>query len=282
MVQSSQESPPPEPTPPPPPVLPTPAPVRASGGFGQPQPNSRFSTLAPGFTPRGAPGAALPGHTPASLQPRGFNSGMAPHLGRQTSGASRSSLGAGPTPASQQRVSAMSNTNYGIGGTYGRGQQGTATPNYQAPQPVEVYKLNSTINAAIPDHIRSQFQCDELGNVLFFTAPPLDVDVGEPKGAALGHSARYLSAMKKREALLERKRKADVDALSWASEERRKAVKSELESAAQRYHEVSEKSRGMWTTEMVESNRRAFERTFGERWEDVMSHFGSSMDLANS
>jgi chromatin structure-remodeling complex subunit RSC1/2 len=80
---------------------------------------------------------------------------------------------------------------------------------YKAPQPVEVYHLNDHANASIPPEIRQQFHCDEQGHVLFFTAPPID-PTGPPKeGAALGHSAKYLAAKAKREALLATKRKAE-------------------------------------------------------------------------
>lgn len=81
---------------------------------------------------------------------------------------------------------------------------------YKAPQVAEVYILSDHANATIPHEIREQFQRDEKGRVLFFSAPPLNV--GQPlnkDGRALGHSARYLAAKAKKDATKAAKRKAD-------------------------------------------------------------------------
>jgi chromatin structure-remodeling complex subunit RSC1/2 len=84
-------------------------------------------------------------------------------------------------------------------------------PNYKAPQPIETYILNDAANASIPEDIRSQFQRDEKGRVLFFTAPPLNVPQPLSKdGRPLGHSARYLAARAKRAAAKSAKRSADT------------------------------------------------------------------------
>ena len=86
-------------------------------------------------------------------------------------------------------------------------------PNYKAPQPIETYILNDAANASIPEDIRAQFQRDEKGRVLFFTAPPLNVPQPLTKdGRALGHSARYLAARAKRAATKSAKRPADTPA----------------------------------------------------------------------
>lgn len=93
---------------------------------------------------------------------------------------------------------------------------------YKAPQPVEVYVLNDHANASIPQDIREQFQRDEKGRVLFFTAPPLNVDQPLTKeGRALGHSARYLAARAKKEQAKAEKRKLD----SASAPEREAAAK---------------------------------------------------------
>jgi chromatin structure-remodeling complex subunit RSC1/2 len=80
---------------------------------------------------------------------------------------------------------------------------------YKAPQPVEVYILNDHANNSIPPEIREQFQRDEQGRVLFFTAPPLNTStVVNKEGRALGHSARYLAGKAEWEAERAAKRKA--------------------------------------------------------------------------
>lgn len=99
---------------------------------------------------------------------------------------------------------------------------------YRAPQPVEVYVLPDHANASIPADVREQFQRDEQGRVLFFTAPPAN-DPGFVKedGQALGHSARYLAMRAKRDAQRAAKRKAD----EAGAAERKEAAKKAREEA---------------------------------------------------
>ncbi|KAK8091791.1 Bromodomain-containing protein [Apiospora hydei] len=65
----------------------------------------------------------------------------------------------------------------------------------QPPRPVEVYRLDDSLNERIPAEIRDQFQRDEAGRVLFFTQPPLErAHRGvSHESAGLGHSVRYLA-----------------------------------------------------------------------------------------
>lgn len=87
---------------------------------------------------------------------------------------------------------------------------GNATPQgnaYVPPRPVEVYTLQDhTINEAIPEPVRQQFQTDEAGRPLFFTAPPLERPHKglAPEFARLGHSLSYLRDKK---GWIERRRK---------------------------------------------------------------------------
>jgi chromatin structure-remodeling complex subunit RSC1/2 len=109
---------------------------------------------------------------------------------------------------------------------------------YKAPQPVEVFVLNDHANASIPQEIREQFQRDEKGRVLFFTAPPLNVDQPLTKdGRALGHSARYLAARAKKEAMKAAKRKAEE---AGATEREEAAKKSKLDDEAKFKQAVSQ------------------------------------------
>jgi chromatin structure-remodeling complex subunit RSC1/2 len=103
-------------------------------------------------------------------------------------------------------------------------------PNYKAPQPVEVYVMADHANASIPLEIREQFQRDEKGRVLFFTAPPLNVEEPLTKdGRALGHSARYLAAKLKKDAMKAAKRKADESDIDERKEAAKKAKCNEEE-----------------------------------------------------
>lgn len=100
---------------------------------------------------------------------------------------------------------------------------------YKAPQPVEVYILSDHANASIPPDIRDQFQRDEQGRVLFFTAPPVNSSrIVQKEGSSLGHSAKYLAAKTKRDAEIMRKRKAD-EAQAAEREEAAKKARKEAE-----------------------------------------------------
>ena len=99
---------------------------------------------------------------------------------------------------------------------------------YKAPPPVEVYILNDHANASIPQDIREQFQTDEKGRVLFFTAPPLNVSQPLTKeGRVLGHSAAYLAARARREKAKAEKRKADAAGASEREDAMKKARREE-------------------------------------------------------
>lgn len=95
---------------------------------------------------------------------------------------------------------------------------------------MEVYILPDHANASIPPHVREQFQRDEQGRVLFFTAPPVNrgSNIVQKEGRALGHSARYLAAKAKRDAERAAKRKADeVNATSRAEATKKARIEAE-------------------------------------------------------
>lgn len=115
--------------------------------------------------------------------------------------------------------------------------QGPGVTNYQAPQPVEVYHLPDAVNNGIPPDIRSQFQCDDFGRLLFFTTPPVDVRPTEKEGAGLAHSAKYLAAMQRRNEERQRKRKRD--------EEEDEPEQQKRERAQHRRAEFDEKTKAL-------------------------------------
>jgi len=88
---------------------------------------------------------------------------------------------------------------------------------YNVPRAPEVYTLADPIDAAIPADVREQFQRDDQGRVLFFTAPPLHRPhngVAE-QYAGLGHSVRHLSSIKqlREERARKRKERDEAEAL---------------------------------------------------------------------
>lgn len=103
---------------------------------------------------------------------------------------------------------------------------GNATPHvtvYNPPRTSEVYTLADGANNALPPTLRQTFQRDEVGRVLFFTAPPLDrFHKGLSSGSAgLGHSIRYLAGRR-----------------AWLAE---RNAKRKLRNEAADRHEVSQK-----------------------------------------
>ncbi|KAF2814177.1 chromatin structure-remodeling complex protein-like protein rsc1 [Mytilinidion resinicola] len=219
-----KESPPPEPTPTPPPQPPPPPPRQISSipppatngysnesrmDYAMGQPSGQTPIPAP--TPQ--PQHIQPSYTPQQTQQYNQHS-ASPVPPMQHMPASQPSSFAAITPhlpfATPQPTHHMAQ--YATPQTQSLYQQNPvrAPPlGYKTPQPVEVYHLNDHANANIPLEIRQQFHCDEQGHVLFFTAPPIDPQTPPKEGAALGHSARYLAAKKKREALLAARRKAE-------------------------------------------------------------------------
>jgi chromatin structure-remodeling complex subunit RSC1/2 len=113
----------------------------------------------------------------------------------------------------------------------------TATgSSYREGPAIETYILPDQANLSIPLEIRERYQRDELGRVIFFTAPP--VIPSEPTGGVKAHSVRYLAAKARREASLAQKRTAtDLDKL--ASERAIKQARIEQVQQASRDVSVS-------------------------------------------
>jgi chromatin structure-remodeling complex subunit RSC1/2 len=95
--------------------------------------------------------------------------------------------------------------------------------------------LYDDVDASIPREVRDQFQTDDKGHVLFFTAPPQsrpNHGVAE-ENATLGHSVRYLSGIAQHRAERERKRKERDEALRQQEADRATRDR-ELREAAER------------------------------------------------
>ena len=143
--------------------------------------------------------------------------------------------------------------------------------NYQAPQPVEVYHLQDAVNNNIPPDIRSQFQCDDYGRLLFFTTPPINVRSARSEGAGLGHSAKYLAAMQRRNADQERKRKReenDEEEVEVTAAQKKQADQSNSAEKAKALRLQAEK---LWQVQMREATKAEFQRLYGGEWERRMA-----------
>ncbi|CAO2656049.1 Nn.00g048520.m01.CDS01 [Neocucurbitaria sp. VM-36] len=246
-----KDSPPPEPTPPPPPtpppapVMPTPTlPTAASHGYESSR--SYPAAQAPSLTPMPAPTPqqhhVAPAYTPThATHYHSHSQSPAPHIHQQAPAMPAYQPITPHVPFTPQPTAPMQSfqTPRPAPG-YPQPYVQQPPAGYKAPQPVEVYVLNDHANNSIPQEIRDQFQRDEKGRVLFFTAPPLNVDQPLTKeGRALGHSARYLAAKAKKDALRAAKRKAE-EAGAAAREEAAKKSKVVEEKAFK--HAVEELS----------------------------------------
>jgi chromatin structure-remodeling complex subunit RSC1/2 len=149
---------------------------------------------------------------------------------------------------------------------------GTQAPGYKVPQPVECFILNDHANASIPQEIREQFQRDEKGRVLFFTAPPLNVEQPLTKeGRALGHSARYLAAKAKKEATKALKRKADEADAPERDEAAKRAKLAEEEKFKQAVKDLNTKALKALEDQLAAATKSELEATFNGKTKEGLA-----------
>lgn len=141
---------------------------------------------------------------------------------------------------------------------------------YKAPQPIEVWSLNDAANAAIPADIREQFQQDEQGRVLFFTAPPLDTkalarrpSTKEEAEEPLGHSVEYLAKKAERDQKVREHRKRKAEKAAEAATLQGKRVKVERDEFEQKLAQVTAKAVDAWENEMYAGTEREFDQLYG-------------------
>ncbi|KAK4960557.1 hypothetical protein LTR10_003453 [Elasticomyces elasticus] len=240
--RGERDSPPPEPTPPPQPKAPTPQQLpRQSSYHG---------------TPLQQQGQQLSGSRPVGRPP------LTSYAGAQQSQGQYGGLGVAASPATLQRpassmqqqtsfntpqtpqpssaalprasmVATASGYRETAGASLGPLQnlaRPTTASNYRDPAPVEVYTLPDQANLSIPYEVREQYQRDEMGRVLFFTAPPVEVETRTGCGVR-GHSVRYLAEKARRKQTLERKRKVRGDDVRASGEgAKRQQMHSEIKT----------------------------------------------------
>ncbi|KAK5132972.1 hypothetical protein LTR08_008335 [Meristemomyces frigidus] len=237
--RGERDSPPPEPTPPPPPKMPTPIPrpmAPSQPSFHstpmQPQPQVQ---RGPGRPPLSSYTAAHPqsyAHQPApspvprpssTVQQISYTMPQTP----QTLPAP-APRPAAPTPSSFQQPAAPT-----LPPAPSSFAPRPNTASYRDPPPIEVYVLPDQANLSIPAEVREQYQRDEHGRVLFFTAPPVATE--EVVTGTRGHSIRFLAERARRKDGLARKRKERELRVQM---EGRVAVEGRVEAEAQMAGEV--------------------------------------------
>ncbi|KAK3384811.1 hypothetical protein B0H63DRAFT_471677 [Podospora didyma] len=149
---------------------------------------------------------------------------------------------------------------------------------YNAPRAPEVYTLTDGMDAAIPADVRDQFQRDEQGRVLFFTAPPLNRrsagagSVAE-QYAGLGHSVSHLANIKKlREERARKRKERDEAAASQekdAANKKKAAAHDQVESAQRTQTQLIEKVILNWCADM-DQGTKLLEEYLGGDWTTMM------------
>ena len=135
-------------------------------------------------------------------------------------------------------------------------------------RPHEIFRLSEQANAQIPEEVRQQFQQDDQGNVLFFTAPPVDVLPPLKEGSAVGHSARYLAEKLRRKMALKEKRKAQ-GLPEEVEEPVQKKVKHEIdESLPGKILDLREKALQLLIDQTQEGTDAIHKELYGPEWKE--------------
>lgn len=139
--------------------------------------------------------------------------------------------------------------------------------NAALPPPIEVWSLSDSANGSIPEDVRSQFQCDEAGKILFFTAPPA---ASEPR-TQLGHTAKYLAYKSKREEMLREKRKADACNEGGEGGARKRVKSEELLGLQERVKEQARLTAlEVMEDALADATVAEFRAVYGGGWKEAM------------
>ena len=139
---------------------------------------------------------------------------------------------------------------------------GSSANAYNPPRPVEVYHPSDSANASIPADIRDQFHRDEAGNILFFTAPPLDVS-RVPQSYALGHSVRYLAEKSRVREELERKRKEMQEQYAEEKEEILKRLREKDEATERKIKRLKTKALDVLASQLRVETENVYKDLYG-------------------
>ncbi|KAK3487219.1 hypothetical protein B0T13DRAFT_491774 [Neurospora crassa] len=158
---------------------------------------------------------------------------------------------------------------------------GSAAGNaYNAPRAPEVYTLAENIDSEIPEEVKKQFQTDDQGRVLFFTAPPLNRASVRNGGVAeqyaeLGHSVHWESIKALKEER-RRKRKERDEALQEEANKRKAAKTAEAKANGEgdehkKALSLLEEGILQWCERMQKGTKHLEESLGGrEEWEEMM------------
>ncbi|TKA63637.1 hypothetical protein B0A55_11096 [Friedmanniomyces simplex] len=287
--RGERDSPPSEPTPPPPPKPPTPQPrpMTSQASYhgtplqqqqqtgprpiGRPPLTSYPMNHSQQYAHPSAPSPA-PQRPPSAMQHTSYNTPQTPQPQAATL-----PRPAAPVSGYQQPAAPSIPPN-----PISYGARPTTQGSYRDPPPIEVYTLPDQANLSIPAEVREQYQRDEYGRVLFFTAPPVAVDIVTESGVR-SHSIRYLAEKARRQDSLARKRKTrnellqsqerlaktarletqikDAEALQEVKRRALRALEQQLRESAG--EELDDEHLGRWSEAQAQAVE--MERLMGER-----------------
>ncbi|TAQ85828.1 hypothetical protein B7494_g5838 [Chlorociboria aeruginascens] len=146
---------------------------------------------------------------------------------------------------------------------------GSQTNAYNPPRPVEVYTLSDQANLSIPPDTRSQFHQDEAGRVIFFTAPPLDVNPVSEQSRNLGHSLRYLAEKARRTEEIQKQRKDRAAELELEASTRLKRMKTDDDDKKQQAFDQKMNYLQNWCKNMEAGTDELYKQMHGEKWKEM-------------
>ena len=140
-----------------------------------------------------------------------------------------------------------------------------------AQRPQEIWRLPENANLAIPEDVRGEFQQDDQGHVLFWTAPPISTLPPAKPGSALGHTARYLADRIRAKKVAQEKRKAD--AISEDEQSRPQRDPKRIQRAAdnvlqQQLEDLQVKALTKWNEQLQASTDSIYKKLYGRHWEE--------------
>ena len=151
---------------------------------------------------------------------------------------------------------------------YAPPQRATAADLGQS-RPDEVYRLPENANLAIPEEVRKQFQQDEQGHILFFTAPPVDTLPSVKPGSAVGHTAKFLAT-----GLPNRKvdvQKRAIDASPSITSKRVKQQREDVDLAV-RIEKTKTEAFDMLINRIENGTTQVYKDIYGTSWEKGIEH----------
>ncbi|KAL9594152.1 MAG: hypothetical protein Q9219_007189 [cf. Caloplaca sp. 3 TL-2023] len=134
-------------------------------------------------------------------------------------------------------------------------------------RPHEIFRLSDQANAQIPEEVRKRYQQDEQGNVLFFTAPPVDVLPPTKEGSAVAHTARYLAEKLHRKMASREKRRAEGLPEDYEEPQAKRATPPLDGNFRGQIKEMRDKALRMLVEEMQEGTEAIYQDLYGEDWQ---------------